>query len=143
MSKERLSKLQKSILLSIKEVKDEREKTEYPWIWYDDVYKKAREKYGIKEDTLEDDTPIARALIRSINPDPIFYDRDFKSSFSRSIRNLEKKGLVTLDRTQSKEYWENRELKSYEYMGTRISFIDITERGLLSITVIDNKKGDE
>jgi len=96
MSKERLSKLQKTILN----------------IYFTE--EKAQSEIGY--DTLMAATAKALGIMAWIGAGKWQIGSDsFKASFSRSIRNLEKKGLVKLNREFLKEYYKNGELKQYWY----------------------------
>ncbi len=126
MSKERLSKLQRIILEVIAEESHE----ENPFYDWRSIYEKSREKYGLKPDDLKSISAHERNLIRMVNPNPIWYDWSLKSSFSRSIRNLEKKGFVVLKREFLTTYWENNEMKDLWYQGSRkVSDIELTRKG--------------
>ena len=136
MNKERLSKLQKNILLSLLENRRGE---------YSVVYEKVRKKMLTLYDWLKDETLPAKAKVLYAqigSPRESYDDASLKCSFSRSIRNLQDKGLVRLSREFLMTIYSGGELKNYWYHGcNKVSDIEITNKGLLLISNININEG--
>lgn len=124
MSKERLSKLQREIIKSLGEKKERIEgKKDSSWP-YRELCCEIAEKTG---------ADIMPPMFASILPGATVAG-GFRSTFSQSIRNLQKKGIVDLG--------VNR--KSYGYGPSRVSYIRLTKKGesLNLNKVVKNKKSE-
>lgn len=141
MSEQRLSKLQKTILECIKE----KSTKQHNWILYSFLYDDVRKKMLIAHDWVkETKDPKVCAILSSLGTSrEIYYDWSLKSSFSRSIRNLAKKGLISLDTQHCISYYSSSgfdESKDVWYSGVKVETLSITDNGLLLISDINIKE---
>jgi len=136
MNKERLSRLQKNILLSL---------LENSGGYYSAVYERVRKRILAHYDWVKDETLPAKAKVLYAqlgSSREIYYDDSLKCSFSRSIRNLRDKDLVRLSHEFLMTIYSGGELKNYWYHGSsKVSDIEITNKGLLLISNININEG--
>lgn len=137
MSKERISKLQKNILSSLLEDNSGE---------YSVIYEKVRKKMLTHWDWLEDKTVTGKEKViyaQLGTSRENYYDSSLKSSFSRSIRNLQHKGLVRLEREfLIARFSPDGEPRHHWYHGSsKVSDIEITNKGLLLISNININEG--
>lgn len=73
-----------------------------------------------------------------------WYDQSFRSSFSRTLRNMERKGLLKLEKyAYGDRECEDGSLDTYRWTTRKVSYIKLTKKGkeaLMLIRHINNKK---